>query len=285
MTTGIGLAVAAMVCYGLGDLVYKRAAMAGAAAHRFMMVQSWSYGVMVAVYGLATRTLVLDAGALWGALAGIFAYTGFYNFARSLRAGNVSINAPIFRLSFTITAALAVLLLGEPLTATKVAGLSAALGAVWLLLGASPGRMASDLRGSGAGLARVLVATVAVGIANLLYKVGLRAGATPAGLLLAQAFVVITIGTTMVAVLDRRVRPTRVTLRYAPLAALALAGGFILLAEALTRGQASVLVPIAQMGFVVTATIGFLVLREPFTPRKGVGLALALVALGCLSAS
>jgi multidrug transporter EmrE-like cation transporter len=44
-------------------------------------------------------------------------------------------------------------------------------------------------------------------------------------------------------------------------------------------------VPIAQMGFVVTALLGFLALGEPFTARKGVGIAAALAALASLALS
>ena len=46
---------------------------------------------------------------------------------------------PIFRLSFTVTTALAVLVLAEPLTPWKLAGLAAAFAAVWLLLGGEGG--------------------------------------------------------------------------------------------------------------------------------------------------
>ena len=61
--------------------------------------------------------------------------------------------------------------------------------------------------------------------------------------------------------------------------------GLILLFESLTRGEASVLVPISQMGFVVTAAYGVLFLREPFTARKVGGLLLALSALVMLALS
>jgi len=44
-------------------------------------------------------------------------------------------------------------------------------------------------------------------------------------------------------------------------------------------------VPITQMGFVVTAAIGIVFLREDFTPRKGAGLAFALAALIALALS
>jgi len=46
-----------------------------------------------------------------------------------------------------------------------------------------------------------------------------------------------------------------------------------------------VLVPITQMGFVITAVFGVAFLREPFTSRKTAGLALALAALVCLARS
>jgi drug/metabolite transporter (DMT)-like permease len=53
--------------------------------------------------------------------------------------------------------------------------------------------------------------------------------------------------------------------------------------EAVARGEASVAVPIAQMGFVVTALLGFFFLRERFSARKGAGIAAALAALACLA--
>jgi multidrug transporter EmrE-like cation transporter len=44
-----------------------------------------------------------------------------------------------------------------------------------------------------------------------------------------------------------------------------------------------VLVPIAQMGFVVTAVLGVAVLREPVTARKVAGLVAATAALAALA--
>jgi drug/metabolite transporter (DMT)-like permease len=280
---GIGYALGAMVMYGVGDLVYKRAALAGAPANRFMMVQSWLFTACVATYGILTGTLRFDPPALWGIASGCFMFAGFYNFARSLRGGAVSINAPIFRMSFTVTAALAVLLLGESVTPFKLAGLILAPGAVWLLLGGP--RRDRPATATGESLLRVVLATIAVGIGQLIYKIGLTSGATPAGLLTTQGFVVVSLATGLTAIVDRRIRPTGTDLRHGAVAALVLSAAFILLLESLARGAASVMVPIAQMGFVVTAAVGILFLREPFTPRVGVGLALALAALAGLALS
>ena len=141
MTPGLGFALGAMLCFGVGDLIYKRAAAAGIKAGQFVMLQAWVFCPGMTVYAWLTGTLDPHCSALWGALAGLFALVAFTNFARSLQEGAVSINAPIFRLNFTITAALAILLLGETLTMTKLAALVCALVAVWLLL-AEPGAAA-----------------------------------------------------------------------------------------------------------------------------------------------
>ena len=283
MTPGIEYALGAMLCFGLGDLVYKRGAGAGARPHHFLMVQSWVFAPSVVLYAVLTGSLHFVVGSLWGAPAGFFVLVGFYNFAHSLRTGSISINAPVFRLSFVLTAALAVLLLGEPLTPSKIGGIALALAAVWLLLGAPVSKDAAGRRESRSALVRVVVATLSVGAGNFIYTFGLRAGATPASLIVAQSAVVVTLATAFAGAVDRGIRPSRAALRYAPRAAADLALAFAFMVEGMARAEASVVVPIAQMGFVVTALLGFLFLREPFTARKGAGLAAALAALASLA--
>src|SRR5262245_48519287 len=133
MSESIGYAVGASLFYGLADFVYKRGAAAGAEPHQFLMVQTWLFNLCVMLYWIASGPLVLNGAAGWGA-AGVCAVVGYYNFAHSLKSGSVSTNSTIFRLSFAVTAALAVLVLGEPLNASKLAGLVLVVVAVWLLI-------------------------------------------------------------------------------------------------------------------------------------------------------
>jgi drug/metabolite transporter (DMT)-like permease len=179
--------------------------------------------------------------------------------------------------------ALAVLFLGEPLSLPRLAGLVLVVVAVWLLLAAPGAGTGGARRASRSSFVRVLVATVVVGILGFTYKVGLRAGATPIALVVTQGLVAVTLATGFTACVDRRIRPSRVAWSHAPVAAVLLVTAFIFLAKSLERGAASVVVPVAQMGFVVTALLGFLLLREPFTARKGAGLAAALAALASLA--
>jgi len=283
LSESVGYALGALLLYGLADFVYKRGAAAGAQAHQFLMVQTWFFSSLALVYGLATGTLAIGPGAAWGAVAGVLVVVGYYNFAWSLRHGSVSTNATIFRLSFAVTAALAVLVLGEPLTAAKLAGLALALLAVWLLLAAPGSASRTAEPETRASLARVLLATLAVGVASFTYKLGLMAGAAPIALVVVQGAVAVTLATGFAARIDGGIRPSRAALAHAPVAAVLLVVAFVFLAKGLQGGEASVIVPIAQMGFVVTALLGFFLLREPFTARKGAGLAAAIAALASLA--
>lgn len=282
MTPGLGFALGAMLCFGAGDLIYKRAAAAGIEASQFIMLQAWVFCPGITLYAWLSGTLDPHGSALWGSLAGLFSLVAFTNFARSLQGGAVSTNAPIFRLNFTLTAALAILLLGETLTLTKAAALAAALLAVWLLLAAPGAARASPNWGS---LTRVLVATVAMAFANLFYKIGLQQGAVPETMVAAQAWAFSSIATLFVVLRDRRIRLPPSAWRYSTPAAIALIVAFVLLMHGLALGPASVLVPVAQMSFVFTALLGAAMFREKLDLRKRAGLIVAAGALALFAFS
>lgn len=282
MTPGLGFALGAMLLFGLGDLIYKRAAAKGIDARHFAMLQAWVFCPLVTGFALATGTLELHASALWGSLAGLLLLVAVNNFLASLRSGAVSTNAPIFRLNFTVTAALAVVFLGEPLGAAKIAALCCALIAVWLLL-AEPS--AQGGRPDMASLVQVLSATLAMALVNFVHKVGVTQGALPGTLVSTQAWTFCSLATLIALTRDRGYKVPAEAWRYAPPAAIALVIGFVLLVYGLTRGPASVLVPVAQMGFVFTAIAGALLFRETLTMRKRAGLLVALAALGLFAVS
>ena len=282
MAEGVELALGAMMFYGLADWVYKRAAASGVQAHHFLPLQAFFFAPGIFLYGLASGTLVLGVPFAWGMTAGVLIFVALYNFALSLASGAVSIIAPVFRLSFAITAALAVWFLDEPLTSRKLAGLAASLAAVWLLLASGP---SSAPRATASSVLRVVVATVAMGIVSLIYKLGAIAGGSPATILTGQASVFLPLATLFALVRDRGFHPPPGAWRHGATAAVLLLFGLVMLIAGLARGEASVLVPVAQLSFVVTAGLGFVFLRETLTLRKGFGLAFAIAALICLTRS
>src|SRR5581483_8531832 len=281
MTGALPYALAALAFYGVGDFVYKRAARQGLRADHLLMSQAWIFLPLVVVSAQVTGTLAPRPAALWGSLAGAFVFAGFYNFIRSLATGPVSINAPIFRLNFVITALLAIVVLGEPLGVAKAAGLVLALGATWLLLGTrEPGELKHEDRAS---LVRVVVATLCFGAANFLHAVGLRQGVVPETMLVAQAIVFMPLTNAAVLLKDRKLAAPRACWGYGAVMSVVLLGAFVCLLRGVALGQASVVVPVAQMGFIVTALLGVVLLREQVTARMLLGLAAALAALVTLS--
>lgn len=282
MTPGLPFALGAMLLFGVSDLIYKRAAAAGIGAAQFVMLQAWVFAPSINLYAWATGTLDVHWSAAWGSLAGLFSLIAFYNFARSLKNGAVSTNAPIFRLNFTLTAALAIILLGETFTITKAGALACALVAVWLLL-AEPGAARGHIKL--ASLTRVLIATVAMAFANLFYKVGLQHGALPETMVAAQAWAFSSLATVLAVMEEKRLKLMPWAWRYSAPAAVALLVGFVLLLHGLALGSASVLVPVAQMSFVFTALVGVLLFGEKLNRRKQAGLVIAAAALALFAVS
>jgi uncharacterized membrane protein len=278
-------AVMAMACYGFSDFIYKQAAAAGIRADHFLMAQAWIFCPTVIAYALATGTMAFTPAALWGSLAGGFYFVGFYFFIRSLAAGAVSTNATIFRLNFIVTVTLSIALLGERLTAMRIAGLALALAATWLLVGTGSRAGSVPSAAQRKSLIQVMVATFAFGTATFFHTIGLRSGAGPEILMVAQAAVFMPLATAVVFQATGTLRLPAVTFKYSLPASIALLCATLFLLRSLVLGQASAVVPIAQMGFIVAALLGIFVLREAVTLRKAAGLAFALCALAALAAS
>ena len=122
-----------------------------------------------------------------------------------------------------------------------------------------------------------------MGIVSLIYKLGAIAGGSPATILTGQASVFLPLATLFALARDRGFHPPPGAWRHGATAAVLLLFGLVMLLAGLARGEASVLVPVAQLSFVVTAGLGFAFLGERLTLRKGLGLAFAIAALICLA--
>lgn len=290
MTAAVALAFGAMVFNGLTDFAFKKAAAGSMRGdfrmHHFIIAQSVLFWSTVTLYGIVTGELKAGPHVWLGMLAGVFMFIGFNCFAWSLQHGNVSINAPIFRLNFLVTAALAMLLLGEPPLALKLFGLGLALLAIWLLVGASGGGQGAQARQqANRSLMLAVAATLALGTGNTIHKVGLDWGGTPATQLAAHSFVYLSLSAILAFRQDGGLVIPKSVWPVAAMGALCGGAAFIAMMRGLAIGQASVIVPIAQMGLVVSAALGVVVLGEKLTGRKLAGLAAAVAALAALALS
>ncbi len=278
MTPSIILAIAAMGAGAFADLFYRKAQTLGINAASFIFAQStlFSTTIWIAGWVLGAHKEATTATWIYGLPAGLIAYIGLLLFVNSLRSGEASVNVPIFRLSFVITAVVAVLLLGESVTITKVAGLLLAAAGVLSL--ANLGSSKWSLR----SLAPLLVATLLFGIVGVLIKKTTIEGTGTIALIMVQAIAFQT-GSFLNALISQRLKPNSVTVRYAPPVALFQLSWTFLLIQSLQLGDASVSYPIVQLSFVVTTLLAVLFLKEAMTRKKGLGLGLAVLAVGAFA--
>lgn len=271
----LALALASMVLAALSDCLYKQAQLSGVRATTFLLVQSATFNTFNLTVALGTGSLRPDPLLLlYGPLLGVVLYASRLLFLRSLREGELSVNAPIFRLSFVVTAALAIGLSGESVYPGKLVGMGLAVLAVFALL---------DMRGSGRlarlrGVAPLAAATVGFGLFGWVQKLGVAAGIAPAALLVAQGLTYLCLalpGSLLVGSL----RPNRTELIIAPLCGIVLSAAFFTLLLSLQTGEASVNVTIHQLSFVLSAVLAAPLFGERLTRRKGLGLLAASVAV------
>lgn len=272
----IGFAVIALLAFGVNDVIFKRAAQKGATAHHMMMILALTMLPVIAAYGVISHTLIPHPGALWGAVGGCFTYFAFYNFSKSLQQGAVSIAVPVFRLFFVGTALLSIIFLRESLTSLKIVGLISGVLAVWLLL-AQGASTKSEI--SREALTRIILAAVLGSFPFFFFKLGLVAGATMPSVIVCQAITVSTIATVAVYLKERKVNAPAVALRHGIVFGVIQAFGFGILLEGMVRGEASILVPIAQLSFLVSAVVGIAIWKEAFTVRKVLGILAAVGAV------
>lgn len=276
MSLSIALALGSMILGGLSDFLYKRAQVRGLRPASFMVVQSAFFNLMALALAVLTDGLAPDWAALrYAGPTALTLFGAFYLFLRSLRDGDATVNVPIYRLSFVVTAVLAVLALGERLSATRV--LAIGLAAVGVLALADLGKLASG------GLAKrsllfLLPATGLYGLSAAIYKAGVAAGVPPGTFLVVQAALVL-LCCVALALVTGDLRPTPATVQHAPFTGLLLAGSLFLLLASLRIGEATVSVPISQLSFVLTTLLAVAFLGERLSRGRVVGTVAAVLAV------
>jgi uncharacterized membrane protein len=100
-----------------------------------------------------------------------------------------------------------------------------------------------------------------------------------------QGFIWLLIGIFCALRLEKPVPLTQRNVGYGILSGLLICGIVLFFAKALEIGQASIIIPISQMSFLVTALISWPVMKERFNGHKILGLCFSVITLLFLSIS
>lgn len=272
------LALVAMLLVGIADFTYGRAVRKGITPGTMTCSQACFFVPATGLWAALQGVYAWTAPTLLGAAAGFFLFLGFWAFMRSVSLGQASVSTPIYRISFVVTALVAILFLGETMTLRKGAGFLLAGASIFLLSDFGPGAAALS-RERPASLAWALAAMLSVGLLNVVYKLGAMAGVAPAMFLHSQGTFFILIAFTYAGISQGGPRFSRAGWAHSSVTAACFLAGLMALLAAFREGEASVVTPISQLSFVVSALMAALWMGEHFSARKVAGLALAAATI------
>jgi drug/metabolite transporter (DMT)-like permease len=283
--SGVGFALLSFLFAGLNDIVFKRYSLSGAS--RGMLVLgigvAWT-ALQLIVFALGGRPLAPDATtAGFGVAAGTLLVLSNILLLESFARVDLSLGSTIYRLNTVAVVVLSSLLLDERLGAAKIGGVALGVLAVFLL----SQRPSWHAPGEGHAIfvACVIVAALLRAGYGVLTRKAMLAHASPEPLLLLVSCSWIVGGGAYALVKDGRLRLTRRKAGYA-----ALSGTFVFLIvyflmRAVEQGEASVVIPIANMSFVVALAISLATGMERPTARKALAVSLAAGAILLLARS
>ena len=277
------LAVLSMLAQGTSDFVYKRAQDRGIVLESYLMVESVPFAAAALLMGAFLDGLFLNrTTVILGLICGVFSFWAIFCFVTSLKAGEVGVNSLIFRLNFVFVAIFAMLWLGERWTLSVGVGLVfaiLAIGSVTLMERGGGKRFVGGRRPIGLAL----LGMVLFAVLNVVLKIGIRDGANMGWLIAFAAFSWASCAAVLAAARKRFLMP-RNNWIFLPITGFLKAIAFCSLLYAFRRGgAASVVVPIAQLSFLVTIGWAAVILREPLTRAKLVGLGFAVAAIVAFS--
>ncbi|MEJ7670504.1 MAG: EamA family transporter [Casimicrobiaceae bacterium] len=284
MSDGVGYALLSLLAAGVLDVVFARYS----GTHRVTSAYLVAIGVVVIVgqslaLAMARVPLAVDAAAaLWAMFAGAVVMLANALLIESLAGINVSLGSTIYRLNTIAVVIFAVTFLREALTVAKLAGVLLGLMAVILLY--QHGGRGGDKRLLRASLWIAISASLLRAAFGIVSKVGLADGTDPFVFML-YVGAGWTLAAAIYGVLRRRraAPPLREVLPSALVAGtlVCLVASFLLLG--LRTGEASIVIPIANMSFVVALLISSASAMERFTLRKLLAVASAALAIALLT--
>jgi uncharacterized membrane protein len=275
----IVLALLSMFMIGIFDFIYSRAVRQGVSAGTMTCSQACFFVPTVTLWAYLGGDYIWTPYTFLGPVAALFLFFGIWAFMRSVSLGEASVTTPIYRISFVITGLVAILFLGEEMTLRKGVGFLLAAASILFFSEFRFGTKANP-RIRTASIMWALAAMTSVGLVNIVYKIGVTGGVAPAMLLHAQGLCFITIAFIYSRITQGGPRFSRKGWAHGLAAGVTIVLGLYTLLAALKKGEASVVTPIGQLSFVVSALMVTFWMGERFTRRKVLGLLLAMATIG-----
>jgi drug/metabolite transporter (DMT)-like permease len=282
LSAAIAFALMSLVCAGLTDVVFKRYSRVDRSRGLYVL----GIGVVWTILQSIIVVFFIDAAGMdartlgFGLAIGLLLALSNTFLIESLTHVDVGLGSTIYRLNTIVVVLVAVWLLDEPLTAIKLAGVILGVTAILLLFDRHHAH-AEARKVYQFFFALVVLASLLRAGFSLLGKVAALRGVDLGLMLFVNAPVWIAVGGLYAIARRETMRVDAKTLGYAALSGTLICGVANFLMLAVARGEASVVVPIANMSFLVALLISAALGMERLTPRKlaAVGAAVAAIVV------
>ena len=281
MSYAVSFALASLAAAGCLDVVFKGYARKQRSRGMLIFGCGLVWLVLQSAF-LAVTDLRPTFGVVtvaYGTSAGILLVAANLALLESLTRLDVSLGSTIYRLNTIGVVILSFLLLGEELGAAKLAGIGMGIGAVLLIYR----RTIPEPTIPGLFVALAIVASATRAAYGVVTKAAIDAGADVQAILLLAAACWIAGGLAYAAFRERRLRITRKKVHYILAAGVLVFAVVNTLIEALKFGAASIVVPIANLSFVVAMLISAAIGLEALTRRKWIAAAFAAASIFLLA--
>jgi len=286
LSRAIVFALLSLFFAGLLDVVYKRYSRKERSRGTYVFGIGVVWCVLqTAALSLSEEALMIDAPSLrYGLFAGLCLTLSNLLLLESLTHINISLGSTVYRLNTIGVVVLAFLFLGEDLGGLKLLGVGLGLVAIGLLY--RPDSTAVHPERRDPFLPFFLMA-VAASLFRACYGVITRGGilhqADPQTMLLICALCWIVGGALYARLREGRFRLTSKKIGYAIISGVLvfLVVDFLMLA--VKYGEASIVIPVANMSFVMAMILSVVLRFEPFSFRKGAAMVVACLAIAVLT--
>lgn len=286
---GIVFALISLFFSGLNDFVFKLQARGNQRCGQYLAVVGAVWMLVFAIGAMLQGAVYISPTAIkWGLIVGLVSAIANYLLIVSLRSLDASVGVTIYRLNLLAATIIAILFLGESVTVAKTLGVIAASIAVVLFSANDRSQRAAVVQWA---LVSVFSASLLRALVGIGYKLCNRElEILPASLavgqseffLAVQGFVWMIVGLAVMKY-EGETKLEYKSVNIGVLSGLLICGLVWFFNKALAIGDASVIIPVSQMSFLVTALLSRGFIKERFTGLKPVALAISVIAILMLS--
>lgn len=282
MNEGIGYAILSLFFAGASDTVFKRQATSGHCIGQYMIIVGIVWTIVFSAAAFIQNEYMPNSTTIFYSLiTGMFSAVANYLLIYSMQKLQAGIAATIYRLNMAIAVFIAVIFLNETISLPKIIGISIAIVSIILFFDRS-GNASSILS---AAVFIAIIASMLRALMGIGYKLAMTKGVQHNWFLAGNGLCWILIGLLNIIFTDRAFKVHIENVWTGFLSGLLICGIVFFFAKALACGQASVIIPIAQMSFIVTTLLAWLIWKEKLSKKVLIGMVLACISIFLLSST